>query len=103
MNRNATTRPGVIKKGDVFSVTGNSFGIAETESGYTLYASIACPSEIEGTRAWSNLAAGSDAPEGWKACSDAIPSNTQHNIYDVVPGTMFFLKGCTDDKVYLRW
>ena len=86
-----------------FQVDKHSFGIAETESGYTLYCSISCPSVDEGKAAWANLAAGSDAPDGWKACSDAIPANTQHNVYDVVPGTMFFLKGLADDEVYLRW
>lgn len=90
-----------VSSGECFQVDKHSFSIAETLSGYTLYASVNCPTTDDGNRAWSEAAG--NVPAGWKAVSDAIPADTQHNVYDVVPGTMFFLMGCTDTDIFLRW
>ena len=92
-----------VSSGDCFQVDKHSFGIAETLSGYTLYSSIECPSADEGKKQWANLPSGQDCPAGWKACSDSIPANTQHLVYDNIAGTVFFMKGCTDETIYLRW
>lgn len=90
-----------IKAGDCFQSMKHSFGIAETLSGYTLYQSVSCQTSDEGKRQWD--AAGEDMPSGWKACSDEIPANTQHLVYDVIPGSVFFLKGCTDSTIKILW
>lgn len=93
-----------ISPGDCFQIDTQSFGIAETLSGYTLYSSVNCPSIYEGKRVWEQLAKGQDAPEGWKACSDPIPANTQHLVYDNVYSVVYYLKGFTDKEgTYLRW
>lgn len=91
-----------VSSGSVFQVDKHSFGIAETSSGYTLYASINCPDQKTGEEAWKNLEAGQNCPDGWKVCSNAIPADTQHNIYDVIPGTLFYMKGLTG-TTYLRY
>ena len=90
-----------VSSGDCFQVDKHTFGIAETQSGYTLYQSIGCESTDKGKKAWADAAG--QVPEGWKAISDAIPADTQHIVYDTVPGAMYFLFGCTDESVYLRW
>lgn len=86
-----------IKAGDCFQINGQSFAIAETLSGYTLYQSVSCQTPLEGKAEWE--AAGGEVPSGWKQCSDAIPSDTIHLVYDVIPGTTFYLKDCSDKTI----
>lgn len=92
--------PGIVDKGEPFQVKSTSFSIAETVSGYTLYKSVSCETVAEGKRAWSE--AGGNVPEGWKQCSDPIPPDTQHDVYDVVPGDFFFTRGLEDEFINVR-
>lgn len=92
--------PGKVRKGVPFQVNKEQFSIGETLSGYTLYKSVSCVSAEEGRKAWKD-AAGS-IPAGWKACSDPIPADTQHNVYDVVAGDWFYLFGVTDNEINVR-
>lgn len=92
--------PGKVRKGVPFQVLKESFSIGETASGYTLCKSVSCASAEEGASAWDDT--GGSLPEGWKVCSDPIPANTQHNVYDVVPGEWFYLMGVTDDEINVR-
>lgn len=92
--------PGKVRKGVPFQVLKESFSIGETVSGYTLYKSVSCESAKAGKQAWD--AAQGDVPSGWKACSDPIPADTQHNVYDVVPGEWFYLMGVTDNEINVR-
>mgnify|MGYP003297253329 CR=1 FL=1 len=92
-----------VSSGECFQVDKHFFGIAETESGYTLYRSRKCPDPETGNKEWANLPAGADAPAGWKAISDPIPADKQHDVKDCTAGDFYFLKGCTDTKIFLRW
>lgn len=92
-----------VSRGEAFQVPGMSLAIAETESGYTLYCSVSCKGSGKAALDWANLPAGQDAPEGWIACSEPIPANKQHYVYDIIPGCWFFLKDMTDDKVVIRY
>lgn len=90
-----------VSSGGCFQVDKHSFAIAETLSGYTLYSSVSCPNAAAGEKAWAN--AGGSVPDGWKACSDAIPANTQQRVFNNISGCYYFLRGCTDDIVYIRY
>lgn len=92
--------PGKVRRGVPFQAMKESFSIGETASGYTLYKSVSCESAKAGKQAWD--AAQGDVPSGWKVCSDPIPADTQHNVYDVVPGEWFFLMGVTDNEINVR-
>lgn len=90
-----------VPKGRAFQIPEDSFAIAETLSGYTLYCSVSCSDTDKASKAWADAAGG--VPEGWKACSDPIPADTQHFVYDNVDGCYFFMKGLTDDNATVRY
>lgn len=98
-----------VKKGCCFQVSVPhasgpvACAISETQSSYTLYESVECPDIDKGREQWENLETGQECPAGWKQCSDEIPSDTQHKVFDIVNDTIFHLKGCTDEIVYLRF
>lgn len=90
-----------IASGDCFQVKETSFGIAETLSEYSLYQSLSCPSPDDGKLAWEK--ANGEIPKGWKQCSDTIPADTIHLVFNSIPGTVFFMKDCTDEKINILW
>lgn len=85
-----------IDKDTYFAPEWTSFALGEAPSAYTLYASVNALSVEMAKIQWEEAAG--NIPEGWKAVSDSIPADTQHYVYDNIPGTVFHLVGLGDDE-----
>lgn len=72
------------------------FALGEAPSAYTLYASVNALSVEMAKEQWEEAAG--EIPAGWKAVSDEIPANTQHYVYDNIPGTVYHVVGLGEDE-----